>query len=78
MFADADFAGLWDKKSVEEDVSTAKSRSGYILTFAGCPVLWAPKLQTQIALSTTEAECIPPMLKERSEHFRQTCENILT
>ena len=58
VFADADFAGLWDKESAGEDVSTAKSRSGYILTFAGCPVLWASKLQTQIALSTTEAEYI--------------------
>ena len=43
VFADADFAGLWDKESAGEDVSTAKSRSEYILTFAGCPVLWAVK-----------------------------------
>ena len=35
-----------------------KVKNGYILTFAGCPVLWASKLQTQIALSTTDAEYI--------------------
>ena len=58
VFADADFAGLWDRESAGEDVSTAKSRGEYILNFAGFPVLWASKLQTQIALSTTEAECI--------------------
>jgi hypothetical protein len=40
------------------DVSTAKSRNGYIISFYGCPITWASKLQTQIALSTTEAEYI--------------------
>jgi hypothetical protein len=40
------------------DVSTTKSRTGYIISFAGCPITWASKLQTQIALSTTEAEYI--------------------
>ena len=38
--------------------STAKSRYGYIITFAGCPILWASRLQTIIALSSTEAEYI--------------------
>jgi hypothetical protein len=27
-----------------------------VITYAGCPIIWASKLQTQIALSTTEAE----------------------
>ncbi len=35
-----------------------KSRTGYVITFASCPVLWCSKLQTEIALSTTEAEYI--------------------
>jgi hypothetical protein len=26
--------------------------------YAGCPITWLSKLQTEIALSTTEAECI--------------------
>ena len=38
------------------DVSTAKSRTGYIIMYAKCPLLWASKLQTMVALSTTEAE----------------------
>jgi hypothetical protein len=40
------------------DPSTAKSQSGWIIFYAGCPVSWASKLQSQVALSTTEAEYI--------------------
>jgi hypothetical protein len=40
------------------DSSTAKSQSGWIILFARCPVSWASKLQSQVALSTTEAEYI--------------------
>jgi hypothetical protein len=31
---------------------------GFVINFAGCPVIWSSKLQTEIALSTTEAEYI--------------------
>ena len=40
------------------DPSTAKSQSGWIISYANCPVIWCSKLQTQVALSTTEAEYI--------------------
>jgi len=40
------------------DKSTAKSRTGYLITYAGCPVTWASKMQTEVTLSTTEAELI--------------------
>ena len=58
VFADADFAGLWNKDTAEEDVCTSKSQTGYVIKFTGCPVLWASKLQSQCALSTTEVEYI--------------------
>ena len=32
------------------------SRTGYIIHYAGCPVYWQSTLQTEIALSTAEAE----------------------
>ena len=38
------------------DPSTAKSRTGFVINYGGCPVTWASKLQTEVALSTTEAE----------------------
>ena len=56
-YVDADFAGLWRYEDDQNPVSV-KSRTGYMLVFAGCPLLWASKLQTEIALSTTEAEYI--------------------
>ena len=58
VFVDADFSGNWFPSTAEHDSSTAKSRTGYVIFFAGCPILWFSKLQTQIALSTTEAEYI--------------------
>jgi len=40
------------------DPSNANSRTGFIITYAGCPIVWASKMQSLIALSTTEAEYI--------------------
>ena len=34
------------------------SRTGYIISYAGCPITWGSKLQSEIALSTTESEYI--------------------
>ena len=54
-FVDADFAGLW-KVEDPEDKKSATSRTGFVLTYAGIPITWCSKLQSLIALSTTEAE----------------------
>jgi len=56
-YVDADFAGLWGAEH-DQDPVCVKSRTGYIIMFMGCPLVWASKLQTQIALSTMEAEYI--------------------
>jgi hypothetical protein len=55
-FVDADFVGNWDRVNADVDPSTAKSRTGYVITYGGCPMVWASKLQREVALSTTEAE----------------------
>ncbi len=57
-YCNADFSGNWNQHLAPFDPSTAKSRSGWIVFYAGCPVTWASKLQTQVALSNTEAEYI--------------------
>ena len=53
VFADADFSEDWSKITSEFDVSTAKSRTEFVVMYAGCPIIWTSKLQTQVALSTT-------------------------
>jgi hypothetical protein len=45
-YCDADFSGNWNKSFVAVDPNTAKSRSGWIIFYAGCPVCWASKLQS--------------------------------
>jgi hypothetical protein len=57
-YCDADLSGNWNREFAPVDPSTAKSRSGWIIFYAGCPVSWASKLQSQIVLSTTKAEYI--------------------
>ena len=56
----ADFSGNWNKSLAARDPATSKSRSrsGWIIFYAGCPIIWASKLQSQVALSMTEAEYI--------------------
>jgi Reverse transcriptase (RNA-dependent DNA polymerase) len=56
-YVDADFAGLFGVED-DQDPSCAKSRSGYVINVGGCPLTWASKLQTEIALSTCEAEYV--------------------
>ena len=57
-FVDADFCGTWNPETAEGDASTSKSRTGFVIKYAGCPIVWQSKLQTETALSTTEAEYI--------------------
>jgi hypothetical protein len=55
IYVDADFAGNWDPNETW-DRDTARSRHGYIISYAGCPIIWKSQLQTEIALSSTESE----------------------
>jgi hypothetical protein len=56
-WVDADYCGNWNPL-VTDDPNTAKSRSGYVITYHGVPLVWASRLQTVFALSTAEAEYI--------------------
>jgi hypothetical protein len=55
VYHDADFAGMYGHEK-PTDPACAKSRSGFIILFAGVPILWQSRLQTETALSTMEAE----------------------
>jgi hypothetical protein len=57
MFVDADFAGRWHKDYTELRDSVL-SRTGYVIQFCSCPITWVSKLQSEIALSTTDSEYI--------------------
>jgi hypothetical protein len=56
-FVDADFAGGWNI-TTSTDADNVMSRTGFVMTYANCPIYWASHLQTEIALSTAEAEYI--------------------
>ena len=57
FYVDNYFAGDWDS----DDSSNADnflSRTGFIILYAGWPIIWSSKLQTEIALYTAESEYI--------------------
>eukprot|EP00957_Ditylum_brightwellii_P035212 2670271-Ditylum_brightwellii.AAC.1 len=57
VFVNASFAGDWQQVwSVES--SSLLSRTGFIIKYDNRPIVWTSKLQTEIALNTTEAEHI--------------------
>ncbi len=90
-YCDADFLGNWTREFAPVDPSTAKSQSGWIIFYTGCPISWASKLQSQISLSTTKAkyiamsqalrDVIPIMnlLQEmREQNFKVVCINLMS
>ena len=57
VYPDADFAGLYGYEDSSDPVCV-RSRTGFVITVANCPVLWQSKLQTETATSTMEAEIV--------------------
>ena len=51
------FAGLWGHEDPQDPIC-ARSRTGFMVTFANCHILWMSKLQTEIALSNLHSECV--------------------
>ena len=56
-YVDADFAGNWTPDQAL-DPRACLSRTGFVIFYANCPIIWHSKLQTTISLSTTEAEYV--------------------
>ena len=53
----ADFAVGW-KEANADNADNVMSQTGMVIMYANCPIFWRSSLQTEIALSTAEAECI--------------------
>jgi hypothetical protein len=57
VYVNADFAGGWDPADAM-NADNIYSRTGYVIQYAGCPIYWQSKHQTEITLSTAEEEYI--------------------
>ena len=57
LFADADFADIYSTKNKQDPISV-KSQRGLLINFGEFSILWSSKLQSEIFLSTLEAEYI--------------------
>ena len=56
-YVDASFATEFSKER-SSDPTSVLSRTGYVILYKACPIIWVSRMQTEIALSTTEAEYI--------------------
>ena len=67
-YPDADFSGMYGHK-IPTYTACVKSRTGFVITFADCPVYWASKLKTENALPEMESE-INALVHSCREIFR--------
>ena len=63
-YVHADFAGGWSKADAN-NADCVLSRTGIVVFYAGCPIFWASRLQTQIALSTAASEYNESLAQEQ-------------
>ena len=56
-YADADFLVMWGHGDPQYPIC-ARSRTGFVVTFDNCPLLWVSKIQTEIALCTLHSEYV--------------------
>ena len=57
VFVDADFVGNWHKEDAMYR-DTARSRHGFVIMYAGCPLSWKSSMQGEISMSSCESEYI--------------------
>ena len=56
-YVDANFVGGWNKEDAG-DLDDVLSRTGFVVFYAGCPLVWASRMQTEISLPTAESEYV--------------------
>ena len=57
VWCDSDFAGAFSYED-PNDATSARSRTGFVITLGGIPIVWTSKLQDLISQSTMESEYI--------------------
>ena len=55
VFVDSNFCGNWHKQYAGE-IYSVRSRHGYVIMYAGFPIVSKSQLQTEISLSTKKSE----------------------
>ena len=57
-YSNADYAGMY---GIEDptDPTSCRSRTGFLVTLGGNPLVWSSKLQSLVAMHTMEAKYIP-------------------
>ena len=66
-YVDTNFSGGWDKADASNPEAVV-SRTGYVTKYTNWPVLWCSKLQSEIALITTESDYIVLIQSIREEN----------
>jgi hypothetical protein len=54
-YADSDFSGLY-RQEPDSSPNSVRSRTGFIISLGGCPLIWLSQLQKEISLSTCMSE----------------------
>jgi hypothetical protein len=72
---DADFAGGCNI-TTSTDADNVMSGTGFVITYANCPIYWASCLQTEIALSAAKAEHCTVICITQSDTTYDTYERI--
>ena len=57
FYMDTNFTGRWNQEEGKEP-SLVLSRTVYVIAYTNCMIIWVIRIQTEIVLSTTEAEYI--------------------
>ena len=57
FYVDSDFDGGWNQEKGKYPGSNLFG-TGYVITYANFPIIWVRRIQTEIDLSTMEAEYI--------------------
>ena len=66
VYVDTSFTSDWNIYW-SQDPSSVFSRTCYLITYAGCPISWQSKIQSEISLSRTESEYISLFYSMREE-----------